>query len=121
MSVLSGIQDQFSAEVAYLNTASYGLPPRAATQALLDLERDRAAGRMMSPAMDEAVARSRAAFGRLIGIPADRIAAGPQVSYFVGLVAASLKPGSTVLVADGDFTSLLFPFAAAPGVRVRSV
>src|SRR5687768_3460371 len=99
MSAISGIKDQFGAEVTYLNTASCGLPPRAATQAVLDLERDRAAGRLVPHAMDEAVARSRAAFSRLIGIPAERIAVGPQVSYFVGLVAASLKPGSTVLVA----------------------
>ncbi|MEO5874654.1 MAG: aminotransferase class V-fold PLP-dependent enzyme, partial [Streptosporangiaceae bacterium] len=40
---------------------------------------------------------------------------------FVGVVAASLRPGATVLVADGDFTSLLFPFAAVPELHVRSV
>lgn len=121
MSAISQIRDLFAVEVSYLNTASYGLPPRSATQVVLDLERDRAAGRMAMPALDEAVARSRAAFGRVVGVPAERIAVGSQASYFVGLVAASLSPGSTVLVADGDFASLLFPFAAAPGVRVRSV
>lgn len=75
-------------------------------------------------ALDEAVARSRAAFARLIGTRVERVAIGPQVSYFVGLVAAGLPAGATVLVADGDFTSLLFPFLAAAergAITVRSV
>ncbi|MGI8334609.1 aminotransferase class V-fold PLP-dependent enzyme [Actinomadura scrupuli] len=114
-------QREFTAGVAYLNTASYGLPPRRAHQAALDIERDRAAGRMAMDRLDEAVARSRRAFGRLVGLPPERIAVGSQVSYFVGLVAAALPEGATVLVADGDFTSLLFPFLARPGLAVRSV
>ena len=40
---------------------------------------------------------------------------------FAGLIAASLPPGSEVLTAAGDFTSVLFPFhvQAARGVTVR--
>ncbi|TYC16634.1 aminotransferase class V-fold PLP-dependent enzyme [Actinomadura syzygii] len=112
---------EFRAGVAYLNTAAYGLPPRAAHEAMLAAERDRAAGLLAPGALDEAVTRSREAFARLLGVPAARVACGPQVSYFVGLVAASLPAGSSVLVADGDFTSLLWPFAARPGLTVRSV
>ncbi|MFB4310213.1 aminotransferase class V-fold PLP-dependent enzyme [Actinomadura sp. GTD37] len=114
-------QREFGAAVAYLDTATYGLPPRAAHEAMLAAERDRAAGLMAPAALDEAVTRSRESFARLLGVPADRVACGPQVSYFVGLVAASLPAGARILVADGDFTSLLFPFAARPGLRVRSV
>lgn len=116
-------QREFSPEVAYLNTATCGLAPRAAAQAVIALERDRMAGRMPMEYLDECVTRSRAAFARLVGLPADRVAVGGQVSQFVGIVAASLPAGATVLVADGDFTSLLFPFlvAADRGVRVRSV
>lgn len=114
-------QSGFGAEVAYLNTATYGLPPRAAHEAMLATERDRAAGLLTLDVLDEAVTRSREAFARLIGVPAGRVACGPQVSYFVGLVAASLPAGTTVLVADGDFTSLLFPFLARPELTVRSV
>lgn len=112
---------EFGAGVAYLNTATYGLPPRAAHEAMLAAERDRAAGLMTAEAMDEAVARSREAFARLLGVPAAQVACGPQVSYFTGLVAASLPAGSTVLTAEGDFTSLLWPFAARPELTVRSV
>ncbi|MEU8804600.1 aminotransferase class V-fold PLP-dependent enzyme [Spirillospora sp. NPDC048819] len=118
---ISEAQREFTAGVAYLNTATYGLPPRAAHEAMLAAERDRAAGLMTTGALDEAVTRSREAFARLLGVPAARVACGPQVSYFVGLVAASLPAGSTVLAADGDFTSLLWPFAARAGLTVRSV
>ncbi|RKS73503.1 selenocysteine lyase/cysteine desulfurase [Actinomadura pelletieri DSM 43383] len=113
-------QRRFGADVAYLNTATYGLPPRAAHEAMLTAERDRAAGLMTPALLDEAVTRSREAFARLLGVPAARVACGPQVSHFVGLVAASLPPGATVLVADGDFTSLLWPFAARADLTVRS-
>lgn len=118
---IADAQREFTAGVAYLNTATYGLPPRAAHEAMLAAERDRAAGLLAAGALDEAVTRSREAFGRLLGVPAGRVACGPQVSYFVGLVAASLPAGATVLVADGDFTSLLWPFAARAGLNVRSV
>lgn len=62
-------QREFGADVAFLNTATYGLPPRAAHEAMLAAERDRAAGLLDHAAMDEAVTRSRASFGRLIGLP----------------------------------------------------
>ncbi|GLZ03357.1 hypothetical protein Acsp03_08240 [Actinomadura sp. NBRC 104412] len=116
---------RFRAGVAYLDTPTYGLPPRAAHEAVLASERGRVTGRLRTADADEAVERSRAAFGRLIGVPPERVAIGSQVSYFVGLVAASLRPGSRVLVADGDFTSLLFPFLEraerAGDLVVRSV
>ncbi|WP_067823796.1 aminotransferase class V-fold PLP-dependent enzyme [Actinomadura kijaniata] len=118
---LSEARREFAAEVAYLDTAAYGLPPRAAHRAMLEAERARAAGTLDLAAMDEAVRRSRAAFARLAGVPAERVAVGPQVSYFVGLVAASLPAGATVLVAEEDFTSVLFPFLARPELTVRSV
>ncbi|GGU99078.1 hypothetical protein GCM10010182_14980 [Actinomadura cremea] len=114
-------QREFAPQQVFLDTATYGLPPRTAHEVMLDAERARATGTMDMRAMDEAVARSRAVFGELVGIPPERVAAGPQVSYFVGLVAASLPPGATVLVADGDFTSLLFPFLARAELTVRSV
>ncbi|QFG19835.1 aminotransferase class V-fold PLP-dependent enzyme [Actinomadura sp. WMMB 499] len=114
-------QREFTADVAYLNTATYGLPPRAAHRAVLAAERDRAAGLMTARGPDASVTRSREAFARIVGLPPSRVACGAQVSYFVGLVAASLPDGARVLVAEGDFTSLLFPFLARPGLEVSAV
>ncbi|TDQ55488.1 aminotransferase class V-fold PLP-dependent enzyme [Actinorugispora endophytica] len=119
----ASVRDEFTRDTVFLNTATYGLPPRAATEAVHAVERDRVSGTLSMSAADEVVARSRAAFSRLVGVPEARVAVGSQTSQFVGLVAASLPSGATVLVAEGDFTSLLFPFlvAAERGVRVRSV
>ncbi|MDT7708789.1 MAG: hypothetical protein QOG20_4396, partial [Pseudonocardiales bacterium] len=64
---------------------------------------------------------ARAAFGRLVGFPADRVAIGATVSGLLGIVAASLPPGARVLVARGDFTSVTWPFAAARGLSVDEV
>ena len=120
---VAAVREQFRTSGGYLDTATYGLPPAAATAAVLDLERARSVGRMAIGPVDEAVTRSRVAFADLIGVPVGQVAVAGQVSHFVGLVAAALRPGSTVLVADGDFTSVLFPFlvAAERGIRVRSV
>lgn len=56
-------------------------------------------------------------------MPSSWVAVGGQVSVFAGLVAASLRPGSEVLTAEGDFTSILLPFHAQArrGVTVREV
>ncbi|MBT8225538.1 MAG: aminotransferase class V-fold PLP-dependent enzyme [Dactylosporangium sp.] len=124
ISPFPAVRELFSTTGGYLDSATYGLPPRAATEALLALERARSTGTMAIGPIDAAVTRSRHAFARLIGVPPARVAVAGQVSHFVGLVAASLRPGATVLVADGEFTSLLFPFLVAQqrgALTVRSV
>jgi selenocysteine lyase/cysteine desulfurase len=113
----------FDAEPGYFNTASLGVPPRPVLDAVqIGVEAWRRAQDSLAD-YDEAVARSRAALGRMVGVEPDRIAIGATISGLVGLVAASLPPGAEVLVADGDFASVVFPFAAQEprGVSVRSV
>ena len=121
-SPVTAVRRHFAPAGTYLDTATYGLAPRAASAAVQALEEDRRTGRMTPRAIDEDVRRSRVAFARLLGVGARDVALGPQASVFVALVAATLGAGAEVLVADGDFTSLLFPFAVAAdrGVRVRS-
>lgn len=116
-------QEEFSPEVTYLNTASLGLAPRrtlAAVETALDAWRR---GVSDAAAFDEVVEASRRRYARLVGVDPGAVAVGGQVSTFVGLVAASLEPGSEVLTATGDFTSVLFPFLAQAdrGVAVREV
>lgn len=112
---------EFHADVTYLNTATYGLPPRAAWAALEAAQADYRAGRGDPAAYDDAVVRARAAYARLVGVPASSVAVGSQASGFVGLVAANLPADSQVLTATGDFTSVLFPFYSQQprGVVVR--
>jgi selenocysteine lyase/cysteine desulfurase len=70
---------------------------------------------------DEAVARSRELFAQIVRVDPARVAIGANVSSLVGPVAASLPEGSSVLVPEGEFTSLLFPLLIKRGLEVRTV
>jgi selenocysteine lyase/cysteine desulfurase len=111
----------FDAEGTYLNTASYGLPPRTgfdAMQAALD---DWRTGRTSWEGWNATTDRARAAFARLLRTDPAHVATGATVSGLVGLVAASLPAGTRVVVPDIEFTSTLFPFMAQPGLEVITV
>ena len=107
----------------YLNTASYGLPPRPAWDALQAALGDWREGRTSWEPWSESTERARATFGRLLGVDAANVATGGTVSQLVGLVAASLPDGSRIVAPEIDFTSLLFPFLvhADRGVEVTTV
>jgi selenocysteine lyase/cysteine desulfurase len=114
------LPDEFEPQCCYLDSATYGLPPASALRELAAVTAAWAAGSYNPLTCDEAVARSRGAFARMHGVSAGDVAIGHQVSPLVGVIAASLPRGSHVLAAEGDFTSLLFPFLAA-GCDVRTV
>jgi selenocysteine lyase/cysteine desulfurase len=111
----------FSPEGVYLNTATYGLPPRTGYEALQHVADEWRHGRTSFEGWDRSVGAARASFARLADVPVEDVAVGAAVSYFVGLVAAALPAGARVLCAEGDFTSVLFPFLAQEerGVRVE--
>ncbi|KOV84325.1 aminotransferase class V-fold PLP-dependent enzyme [Nocardia sp. NRRL S-836] len=109
----------FDVEPGYLNTASIGVPPRHVADAVAAAHERWRRGQDTSSSFTEAVETSRAAFGRLIGVPATSVACGATVSQFVSLVAQSLPAGSKVFVQPGEFTSVSLPFVAA-GHRIVS-
>jgi selenocysteine lyase/cysteine desulfurase len=112
---------QFGDARGYLAVASIGLPPRSAVKALTaDLAAWFRADRDPQ-GYDPIVASTRAAYARLVGIGADRVAAGSQTSVFTALVAAAVPAGAEVLCVEGDFSSIVFPFLQRPDIRVRSV
>ncbi len=96
----------------YLDTASVGLPARATVTALRAAVDDWAAGKVDPYALDAPVDRMRAAYARIVGAEPATVTLAGSVSQVVGMVAASLPPGSRVLAAEGDFASVLFPFMA---------
>jgi len=104
----------------YLNTASVGVPPASAADALEREVRRWRTGAARPADYDDPVATARAAWGSLVGVPAERVATGASVSQLVALVAASLPPGTRVLTLAGEFTSVTFPFAAR-GMPVTEV
>ncbi len=116
-------RDEFDASVTYLNTTTYGLPPRSSWRALQTALQDWQAGTADPLTYDGPLAAARAAYARLTDVPASAVAVGSQVSVFAALIAAGLPDGSEVLTATGDFTSILFPFHAQAhrGIVVREV
>src|SRR3990170_1286211 len=107
----------------YLNTASYGLPPRPAWDALQEALEDWRGGRTSWEHWGIPGEEARASFARIVGVPAETVAIGANVSSSIGLIAASVPDGSRVLAPDVEFTSLLFPFLVQEhrGVSVRLV
>jgi selenocysteine lyase/cysteine desulfurase len=118
---LATAQKLWDPEPGWLNTASYGLPPRPAFEALQAALDDWRVGRTSWEPWDSSTVRSRAAFARLVGVPAADVAVGTTVSQLLAPVAAALPAGTRVLVPDVEFTSNLFPWLVAPGVDVRTV
>jgi selenocysteine lyase/cysteine desulfurase len=116
------LEGQWSVERPYLNTASYGLPPATAFEALQAALADWHDGRTSWEGWTESVGRARASFARLVGCRADDVAAGATVSELVGIVAASLPDGARVLAPEVEFTSNLFPWLAQAhrGIEVRT-
>ncbi len=115
------VAGQFDVEPGYLAAATCGVAPRPAVAALLaDLESWRRGG-VDAGAYDAVVARTRSAYARLVGVDPGRVAIGSQTSALVANVAASLPDGAEVLVAEGDFTSIVYPFLVAERLTVRCV
>ena len=111
----------YSPEGTYLNTASYGLPPRPAWDALQQALEEWRGGRTSWEGWNQATEAARAAFARLVRSDPARVAVGSTVSGLVGLVAASLPAGTRVVAPDIEFTSTLFPFLVQPGLEVTTV
>lgn len=107
---LTKAQSLFQPEPGYLNTASYGLPPQSAWDALQDALDDWRVGRTSWEGWSDSTARARDAFARIVGVSPHDVSTGAQVSQLVALVAASLPAGTRVLVPEEEFTSNLFPW-----------
>jgi selenocysteine lyase/cysteine desulfurase len=107
---LAAAQALWEPDGPYLNTASYGLPPRPAWDALQAALEDWHHGRTSWEHWGRSTEASRAAFARLTGVAAEHVATGATVSGLVSLVAAALPERAKVVVAEGEFTSLIFPF-----------
>lgn len=120
---VAAAQAEFASEVTYLNTASLGLPPRRSWDALQAALAQWRAGTAEPPSYDVPLTAARSTYARLVGVRPDDVAVGSQVSVFAGLVAAGLPDGAQVVTAEGEFTSIVFPFLAqaSRGVRVREV
>lgn len=123
MVVDPGRMDSFVDGSGYLAACTAGLPTHgtlAAQRADLDAWSHAATSPVDYGALVE---QGRRSFAGIVGVGPGRVATGSQTSAMVAVVAASLPDGAEVVVPDGDFSSVVFPFLAQAhrGVRVRHV
>ncbi len=117
---LSEAQRLWTPKPGWLNTASYGLPPTPAWDALQQALADWRVGETSWEPWGKSTEQARASFARLVGVDAAHVFSGSTVSAAVALVAAAVPDGATVLIPDIEFTSNVFPWAvhADRGIRV---
>jgi selenocysteine lyase/cysteine desulfurase len=113
--------DEWEPAGVYLNTASYGLPPRGAFEALQAALADWRGGRTGWRGWHDQTDVARASWARIAGCAVDDVSVGANVSGLIGLVAASLPACTRVVVAEGDYTSVVWPFLVRGDVRPVSV
>ncbi len=120
---MRNLEDRWEQHGVYLNTATYGLPPKIAYDATVAALEDWRTGRASEDAWEACTERARATFAKLVNVKSESVACGATASELIGLVAASLPDGARVLTAENDFASTLFPFTVhgARGVMVDSV
>jgi selenocysteine lyase/cysteine desulfurase len=118
---MSSFRDRFAAGRGYLAACTLGLPADVTRDAVLgDLERW-ATGTASAADYSATLERARSHAATLLGVDAERVATGSQVSVFTGLAAASAPRDAEVLCIDGDFSSVVAPFLARSDLRVRHV
>ncbi|MET0435691.1 MAG: aminotransferase class V-fold PLP-dependent enzyme [Cellulomonas sp.] len=115
------LRSEFDPAPGHLDAATAGIAPRRTARALHeDLDRWSSGGLDVAR-YEGAVHAARERFAALVDVPADRVAIGSQVSAMAAVVAASLPDGARVVCADGDFSSVVFPFLAQGRLRVEHV
>jgi selenocysteine lyase/cysteine desulfurase len=105
----------------YLSACTLGLPT-IDTVAALRADGERWARGEACPADYTAdIVAARQSYASLVGVPAGYVAIGSQASVLAAMVAASVPDGAEVLCVNGDFSSMVFPFAqqAHRGVALR--
>lgn len=99
--------------LTYLDTATYGLPPEATTNALCRAHDEWVDGTGLWPEWDRQSERARVAFARLMGVAPSRVALLPTVSVGMGVIQATLQPGDRVVAPKAEFRSVLYPLLVA--------
>jgi selenocysteine lyase/cysteine desulfurase len=121
--VASALGEAWRRRPGYLDTATYGLPPRQTVERSHRVIDDWAAGTAPWRTWNDAADEARRLFASLVAVDPASVAIGSAASSFVGLVATSLPDAAEVLVPTGEFTSLSFPLLVhvERGVTVREV
>ena len=112
---------EFAGGRSYLAACTVGLPTHSTRAAVIADLAASAVGQASASEYTAIVERTRAHFARLVRVDPARIAIGSQASVFAGLIAAAVPDGAEVLCVEGDFSSMVLPFAhAGRGIRLRT-
>ncbi|NEE03164.1 aminotransferase class V-fold PLP-dependent enzyme [Phytoactinopolyspora halotolerans] len=120
---IEAAQRLFTPDPGWLNTASYGLPPTPAWEALQTALHEWRCGRTSWKGWGEATGHARETFARLVNVPVSDVSIGAQVSQMLAVIASSMPEGTQVVVPEEEFTSNLFPWLVQQrrGLDVRPV
>jgi selenocysteine lyase/cysteine desulfurase len=110
---------RWDARPGYLNTASYGLPPRLAWERLQAALTEWRGGETSWEHWADSVETARRLFADLVHAEADDVIACSTVSEVAGLVASALPDGARVLIPRNEFTSIVFPWAVHKDRKVQ--
>lgn len=105
----------------YCNTATYGIPPRPAWEALQTALGEWRGGSTSWEHWGQSTETARAGFARLVGTETGQVAVGSTVSELIGSVVTALPTGTRVVVPEIEFTSILFPLLVQQRLRVETV
>jgi selenocysteine lyase/cysteine desulfurase len=109
---IASAQGLWDGRPGWLNTASYGLPPRVGWDALQAALAQWREGTGVWEEWQSVTEQTRASFARLLGVAPEHVFSGSTVSAALGLVAGTVPDGATVLVPDFEFASDVFPWRA---------
>ena len=125
MTPVADLRSEFVDPSGYLSTATRGLIPAGAREAVHEAIDGRPPPE--DPDGGTPISRSIALFAEMLGVRSDHLAIGSQTSVTSSLVAGNVRhlgAGDEVLCVYGDFGSVVFPFgdsATSSDYRVRHV
>jgi selenocysteine lyase/cysteine desulfurase len=118
---ISDAQSLWKPHGVYCNTASCGLPPQPAWEAMQGALADWRQGRTSWEAWGQSVEKAREAFARFTGSAPASVAVGATVSELMGVLVTALPIGARVIVPDVEFSSVLFPLLVQSRLAVQTV
>jgi selenocysteine lyase/cysteine desulfurase len=107
----------------YLNTASIGIPPSSAVDAVNAVIAAWADGRLSFGEWFTQTQLTRASIAALLAVPQEWVSLGGSSAPLLGTVAANLPDGARVLAPENEHNSNLIPYVnqAHRGVTVKLV
>jgi selenocysteine lyase/cysteine desulfurase len=107
----------------YLNTASIGVPPPTAVDAVNAVTADWASGRLTFGGWFTETQLTRASIATLMSVPPEWVSLGGSSAPLLSTVAANLPDGARVLAPENEHNSNLIPYLnhAHRGVTVELV